>query len=261
MIIKNTGAAGSFINGSFPAASGPFARVGNPVFGGLKQDALTTCEYSFNPPELGPFSQTLTFLSNAGAIAVTIRGVGVAGYPTSALASTVRADAQPDRVHLVWYVSGNAGVSAKVYRQGAVGEWTRVATVSSDGSSRVTYDDLEVHPGDRIGYRLGMWSGNAEAVAGEVWVDVPKLAFALHGVHPNPGRGPVTVEFSLPDAAPVRLELLDVTGRRVASRAVQLLGPGRHAVLLGNESLTPAVYLVRLVRGGEKLAVKEIVLR
>ena len=36
MIITNTGTDGSFINGSFPAASAPFARVGNPVFSGLK---------------------------------------------------------------------------------------------------------------------------------------------------------------------------------------------------------------------------------
>jgi hypothetical protein len=261
MIIKNTGAAGSFINGSFPAASAPFARVGNSVFGGLKQDALTTCEYSFTPLELGSFSQTLTFLSNAGPIAMTIRGVGVAGCPTSALASPVRTDAQPERVHVVWHVSGNVGIAATVYRRATSGDWARVAELSSDGSSLVTYDDFDVHPGDRLGYRLRIWNGDGEAFAGEVWVDVPHRVFALHGVRPNPGSGPVTVDFSLPDAAPARLELLDVAGRRVVSRALESLGLGRHSVSLGNRNLPPAVYLVRLVQGEDKLVEKVAIVR
>ncbi|TAL08928.1 MAG: hypothetical protein EPO02_11585 [Nitrospirae bacterium] len=77
MIIQNTGDAGSFINGQFPAASAPFARVGTGIFSGLKQNAYTACPYTFHPTAIGPFSQNLMFLSNAGPVSVTISGTGV----------------------------------------------------------------------------------------------------------------------------------------------------------------------------------------
>lgn len=253
LLISNTGTVGSVVNGSFPAASGPFARVGSPVLSGLKKDALTACEYSFTPPGLGPFSQSLTLFSNAGPIAVTLQGTGGADCPTSALASPVRAEAGPDRVHLVWYVSAEAGAAVNIYKRASIGDWLRVATVAPDGSGLVAFDDHDVHSGDRIGYRLGIWNGGSEALAAEVWINVPQLSCSLHGVRPNPGRGPIMVDFSLPDHAPARLELFDVAGRRVATRAVESLGPGSHSVALGSGDLPPAVYLVRIVRGDNTL--------
>ncbi len=71
MIIQNTGGAGSFINGQFPAASAPFARVGTGIFSGLSQNTDTACPYTFTPAAAGPFSQNLVFLSDAGAVNVT----------------------------------------------------------------------------------------------------------------------------------------------------------------------------------------------
>ncbi|HYC53459.1 MAG TPA: choice-of-anchor D domain-containing protein, partial [Candidatus Binatia bacterium] len=76
--IRNTGDEGSFINGQFPAASAPFARVGTGIFTGLKTDASTTCEYTFAPTAVGAFSQKIEILSNAGAMSVTISGTGSA---------------------------------------------------------------------------------------------------------------------------------------------------------------------------------------
>jgi hypothetical protein len=83
MIVQNTGAAGSFINGQFPAAAAPFARVGAGTFSDLKQNAYTACPYTFTPAAPGPFSQTLNFLSNGGNTQVTISGVGVSTAPAN----------------------------------------------------------------------------------------------------------------------------------------------------------------------------------
>ena len=77
LTIQNTGDARSFINGQFPAASAPFARVGTGIFSGLKPNASTTCAYTFAPAAVGPFSQSLKFLSNAGPVSVTISGTGI----------------------------------------------------------------------------------------------------------------------------------------------------------------------------------------
>ena len=48
------------------------------------------------------------------------------------------------------------------------------------------------------------------------------------------------VGFTLPSAESARLELIDVAGRRVASRDVGALGAGQHAV-----NLTPGRQLAR----------------
>jgi hypothetical protein len=81
--------------------------------------------------------------------------------------------------------------------------------------------------------------------------DGAPLAFALEAMRPNPSRGErLTVEFVLPTAARARLELLDVTGRRVAEREVGSLGAGRHVVdLAERRHVAAGFYLVRLTQG------------
>jgi hypothetical protein len=89
-------------------------------------------------------------------------------------------------------------------------------------------------------------SGGTTAVPGEA-----TLGFALDPVRPNPTRGgALTVHFVLPSAAPARVDLLDVRGRRVAGREVGSLGAGRHVLDLGEgRRLAPGLYLVRLQQG------------
>ena len=75
---------------------------------------------------------------------------------------------------------------------------------------------------------------------------------ALAPPSPNPGDGrALLVEFVLPAATPARLELLDLTGRRVRARDVGVLGPGRHRLdLAGDRPLRAGLYFVRLTQAG-----------
>jgi hypothetical protein len=82
---------------------------------------------------------------------------------------------------------------------------------------------------------------------------------ALFGLGPNPGRGPWKVDFSLADARPARIEVLDVSGRRVLSREVGAMGPGRHQIELAR-SVRAGVYLVRLTQGGDTRAMRAVML-
>jgi hypothetical protein len=96
-----------------------------------------------------------------------------------------------------------------------------------------------------------------------IGVDGPAaLERSLGRVSPNPAPGELTVSFSLPDAAPARIELLDLAGRRVASRRVDALGPGRHRIRLSESARLPAgTYVVRLTQGGRSLATKVSLIR
>jgi hypothetical protein len=81
---------------------------------------------------------------------------------------------------------------------------------------------------------------------------VPRLAF--DPPWPNPARDRVRFAFELPDAGPVRLEILDLQGRRVRTLADARLEPRRYAGGwdLADEHgrrVPPGVYLARLSAG------------
>jgi len=88
-----------------------------------------------------------------------------------------------------------------------------------------------------------------------------RATFGLEGLSPNPARGTVAIAFTLPDDHPATLEVLDVSGRRVAARAVGSLGAGRHVLRLAEPTLNPGLYFVRLVRGGRALTSRFSIVR
>jgi hypothetical protein len=90
--------------------------------------------------------------------------------------------------------------------------------------------------------------------------DEPTLAFALHGVRPCPARGPLQVDFTLPRAGHTAVELLDVAGRRIASRQLGVMAAGRHQVEL-RERLAAGLYLVRVAHEGAMRSAKAVVVR
>lgn len=97
---------------------------------------------------------------------------------------------------------------------------------------------------------------------GPVVLDVPPPASAALAltIGPNPARGALTARFTLPDARPARLELLDLAGRRVAAREVS--GAGAHTETFSEvATLSPGVYLMRLEHGGSLRTARVAVIR
>jgi hypothetical protein len=168
------------------------------------------------------------------------------------LVSLASADVTADGVKLAWFMSGSESGAATVYRSSVGGEWMRIGEVTADGTGYLRYTDPIDATASRVGYRLGVIDAGVEGFYGETWVELPAhaavLAFALDPVRPNPSRGgSLMVRFSLPTDAPARLELLDVAGRRIASREV---GIGQHTLDLGaGQHLAPGLHLVRLTQG------------
>ena len=103
-----------------------------------------------------------------------------------------------------------------------------------------------------------------EPIAGEV--EVPSsaagsLGLELGGARPNPSAGEMNVHFTLPDAAPATLELLDLAGRRLWRQDVGALGVGAHALRVSPGRAPPGLYLLRLTRGTASLTTKVVRLR
>lgn len=90
-------------------------------------------------------------------------------------------------------------------------------------------------------------------------------AFALGGAWPNPARGAggFSLSFSLPSAERAILELVDLSGRRVWSREVGILGAGSHVLPLQGEAsgLAAGIYVVRLSQAGNTASSKVVLVR
>jgi hypothetical protein len=152
------------------------------------------------------------------------------------------------------------GVTATVYRQTELSMWQSLATVTGDGTGMITFTDAGVRPGASYSYRLGIREGGVEKFYGEARVTVPGLELALEGLRPNPASGPLTASFTLPNSAPARIQLLDVTGRVWLARDVGGLGAVSHLVGL-DRSVPPGLYWLRLTQGGRSLLARAVVIR
>jgi hypothetical protein len=197
---------------------------------------------------------------NSQSLSVLLSTAQVA---TPTLLSLVSANADPGRVFLHWFTANRLAPTATVFRRSPDHDWLAIGEVFADGTGSLFYEDAQVTPGGRYGYRLGVSQNGREEFLGEVWVDVPSgAAFGLAGARPNPVARDLRVAFSLPDGAPARLDLMDLAGRRLAGREVGTLGPGNHLVDLAQDrTLAPGVYLLRLTRGGRALSSRAVVVR
>jgi len=162
-------------------------------------------------------------------------------------------NSEPD----LWYYALHRGSSADFLP----GPGNLIATTSGSG-----YDD--VGPAGSY-YKLAAVDVNGNTsgytLAASSTTGVPEegaSAFALTMTGANPSRdGRLRLGLTLPTGAPARLEVLDVSGRRVLSRDVGSLGAGRHTVVLSaGGPLTAGIYLVRLSDGINASVVRAVVM-
>jgi len=115
---------------------------------------------------------------------------------------------------------------------------------------------------DPTGYRLAVFGGECSYTygpsvfaldMGEVPVgmgDAPPVSDFSLRVLSNPVSREIAVAFSLPTAASTVLELVNVSGRRVARRDLGTAGPGPNTVILSGRRPTAGIYFVRLTHAG-----------
>jgi hypothetical protein len=174
----------------------------------------------------------------------------------------LEASARPDRVRLAWQANG-ALAAARLYRRAPGCGWARYASLAPDPAGRLAFEDTNVRPGGRYGYRVGLDWDPVERIAGEAEVTVPLFGFGLAGIRPAPVRDAAArVAFVLSGEGAARLQVFDVAGRVVSARALAGLGPGPHEVPLdAGPHLSPGIYLVRLSEGRRSATARAVVIR
>lgn len=80
---------------------------------------------------------------------------------------------------------------------------------------------------------------------------------ALAPLAPNPASNRLVIGLTLANNAPSRLEIFDVSGRRVGVKEVGSLGAGQHMVTFDEAaSWPPGIYFVRLEQGPRTLVTR-----
>jgi len=206
------------------------------VFGGFSKDVA------------GPLGDTWQFLPEDS--------------PTPSLASLASAWSEPGRVRLAWYWAEGGGRAATIERREETEGWTEMGRATFAGDGRLEFEDGTVRPGERYAYRLAWLEGADVLRSSESWVQVPSgYRLAVNGFQPNPSPGDAPVSFSLPVAGSGSIEVIDVTGRRVASKSFAKLAAGLHRLPLGGAGLAPGVYVLRLTFGDRTVVTRGAVVR
>jgi hypothetical protein len=263
------GRGGVFIAGEYDGGNSPYGFLqhigadGRPVQGWNASGVMLTTIADQFDPRLAPDGTggVIVVWENRTLGLIYAQRFSGDGVVSTALA-LASADAQPDRVNLVWQWGGASVVTATVERRSDGETWQSLGEAAPEGSDRLHYEDREVVPGHRYAYRLRYLLGGVATTTGDSWVDVPLVAqLKITGLRPNPGTGAnLQVAFTLPNSAPARLELLDIAGRRIAEREVGSLGAGSHVEPLGAGARVPAgLYWLRLTQGGRALVTRAVV--
>jgi hypothetical protein len=128
-----------------------------------------------------------------------------------------------------------------------------------DRSGQKTYDlsqdgPIQIMPGEEK-RRLEVAVGNESYVEGKREEAMPEKVRLTS--YPNPAGRRATVEYALPEAREVTLQVYDVLGRRVATLAEGRKKAGRHTTQLETGRLSSGVYFGRL-EAGEQIRTQKI---
>jgi hypothetical protein len=182
-------------------------------------------------------------------------------------------DAQPatqefatDHLHVVWQERGAPVPQFSAYRRSGGSDWQALATIVPNGDRQVVLDDFAVHPDSTYDYRVGAIVGGSERFFGAVTVTSTAGRPPVSGqglrlaARPNPVTDALDLQFTLQSPAPVRVELLDLSGRRVFDRSLGTLESGDHVFRLAPRgALRPGLYFARLTEGASHLVTKVVV--
>jgi hypothetical protein len=175
---------------------------------------------------------------------------------TPVLVALVSAVIAGDRVTLDWYAPESLPIGASIERRSDGSPWGVIATPTRDGLGHIHYEDRDVAPGARYGYRLG---AAGAPITAETWVDVPVSSLSVIEAVADP-RGAIRVRFSLQSASPASLRLFDVAGRCVRSCSTAGLGSGVHETRFPG-ALSSGLYWLRLTQNGVSIGRKVPVAR
>ena len=170
-------------------------------------------------------------------------------------------------VVLAWIVKDDLGIEGfNVYRSNDGGaDFDLLTELPLEPAAR-EYVDEGVLPGESYLYRFGIIDMTGEYLSSDVSVETPYLPITLDQNFPNPFNPATTIEYYIPKAMHVRLEIFDISGKRVSVLVNRELGKGYYREVWdgttdGGSSVASGIYFYLLRAGKETMSKKMVLLR
>ena len=178
------------------------------------------------------------------------------------------AQSGPEGVELTWELAGVDGdISFEISRRTAAKETFEELSYLDVERVGDTYACVDIHiePDESYIYRVEYTLGSETAVLFQTEaVETPAMPLSLEQNVPNPFNPMTEIRYYLPEAADVRLEVYDISGRLVDRLADGLQPKGWRTARwdgtdAGGRSVASGVYFYRL-RAGKEIVTKKMVL-
>ena len=184
--------------------------------------------------EVGQDTNNFSSIQDLRNVAATAQYIYDAGFtePTTAVESSlIESRAEVGANHLVWYVPGSTGTPVTIERRTASSDWSGVAETTLPSGGRIGFDDTDVVPGERYGYRLAIWTGAGNDRTDETWLQAAPAAETPTGLrllpgHPNPSSTTFRIRHYIPKRGSFRLSVIDVRGRTIRILSNREFVPG-----------------------------------
>jgi len=191
----------------------------------------STTEIEFSGVEAGQSDSYDVYIDNTRLGILNVTGAYVTGAPYSVTFTAGEVYAIDDSLMVT-----------VTFAPDDPGSYDDILTVESDGGT------LEIP--------INAFVGIKDIPSGETLE-----AFALHGNYPNPFNPETTIEFALPAAAAVTLEVYSILGEKVSSLDFGEMSAGVKTVNYNAAGLTAGVYFYRLTAGDFTAGDKMILLK
>jgi hypothetical protein len=160
--------------------------------------------------------------------------------------------------------SANADFSTPLFTTESDGEGMSAMLTGTYGAIDSTLNDLGVLEGESIDLkwtvmavasdstRMAESSNNisfTRMVKVSTEQDDTPLTFKLNQNYPNPFNPSSTIQFTLPQAGNVRLDVFTITGQLVTTLVNNRMGSGEHSVTFDGSNLASGVYIYRIMAG------------
>ncbi|MBK9729851.1 MAG: T9SS type A sorting domain-containing protein [Chitinophagaceae bacterium] len=160
-----------------------------------------------------------------------------------------------------WYLR-NVRSGLDLINNGAYGNYfTPGATTGTWSLATVSFPSIVAQPNIRIKFEFtgGSYGNNLyidDIAVSEYGVGIqsPASGTAALNIFPNPNNGDFTLTYSLPEAAEVRVSIIDLTGREIfeVSNEQQAAGSHQQSVQADAvQSLSKGIYFLRMQSNGE----------
>ncbi|HEX9614200.1 MAG TPA: choice-of-anchor D domain-containing protein, partial [Bacteroidota bacterium] len=243
-----------------------------------------TIEVSFNPTSYGSFSDVFVVSSDSGTIAVAVTGsspvpnirvpLTLIDFSSLLIDSTANrsfwistSSINELRIDSMYTITASYSYSPQLSfpHTVAVMDTLFLTVTFSPQAEGMVYDTLVIINNSTVSVARIRLRGNGivsfvEQIAGDV------ERFELFQNYPNPFNPETTIDFHIAEASHVRLEVLDVLGRRVRILAAQDFPPGAYRMMWNgsdddNLPLSSGVYFYRLEAGPNIFSKKMLLLK